>query len=311
MNQSNPPKFSIIINVYNGEKYLPEALDSVFAQTYTDWELIIWDDKSTDNTDEICKQLADDRVRYYCAPERTSVGPGRNQVVHLAKGEWLTFLDHDDIWAPNKLALQHRLIEQDTSGNLGIVYGWTVEFDESGKEKAFDRWHVRDRLPEGDIFLELIAKPSFIAFSSVVLLRSAVLEIGGIPPSVNITSDYYLILMVARDYLAVPVTETSCWYRKHKSSISYSAKSQIKTHNEVIDILDICGPEIGVRLASYRKRVHMTHIGLLEIVTGEAIFGGLIRILAKGSLPYLLSRPFTVSRRYLRNLRAARSKSIE
>lgn len=311
MNQSNPPKFSIIMNVYNGEKHLPEALQSVFAQTYDDWELIIWDNKSTDKTATICKQLTDDRVRYYCAPEHTSVGPARKLIVQLAKGEWLAFLDHDDIWTPNKLAEQRRAIEQDTSGELGIVYGWTVQFHESGKVEAFDRWHRRDKLPRGNVFEELIAKPCFIPYSSAVLLRSATLEISDIPDSVRLTSDYYLILMVARGYLATPLTETTCRYRKHKMSISYSGESKIMIHKEVLDILDICSSEIDVRLLKYRKQVHMTHIGLLEIITGVGIFQGLVRIVSKGSLPYLLSRPFTVSRRYFRNLFAARSKSFE
>lgn len=311
MNETKPPRFSIIINVYNGEKYLPEALSSVFAQTYTDWELIILDNKSTDNTAAICRQLDDERVRYYCAAEHTSVGPARNHIVRLAKGEWLAFLDHDDIWLPQKLAEQSRLIDQDTSGKLGIVYGWTVQFHESGKKEPFDRWHRRDSLPKGDVFQELIARPCFIPYSSAALLRSATLEIGDIPASVRLTSDYYLILMVARNYLAAPLAETTCMYRKHKASISYSAKSKIMIHNEVLDILDICSAEIDAGLLKYRRQVHMTHIGLLESFTGPGIFQGICRILTKGSLPYLLSRPITVSFRYFRNWLAVRSKSFE
>lgn len=311
MIQSKSPRFSIIINVYNGEKYLPEALDSIFSQTYDDWELIIWDDKSTDNTAAICTQLTDDRIRYYCGSENTSVGPARNRAIQLARGEWLAFLDHDDIWAPDKLSWQSRQIDQDTSGKLGIVYGWAVQFNESGKEKAFDRWHSRQNLPKGDIFQELIAKPSFISFSSGVLLRSAVLEIGGIPPSVNITSDYFLFLMVARNYLAVGVPETCCWYRKHSASITYSGKSKIKIHNEVLEILAICGSAIDSRLAEYRERVHMTHIGLLEIVTRDAVFQGLIRISTKGSLSYLLSRPWAKSRRHLENLLERQAQPLD
>lgn len=302
MSQAKSPKFSIIINVYNGEKDLPEALASVFAQTFKDWELIIWDNKSTDNTAAICNRLDDERVRYYCAPEHTSVGPARNLIVRLARGEWLAFLDHDDIWMPDKLAEQSRLIDQDTTGKLGIVYGWTVQFYESGKIEAFDRWHSRDHLPSGDVFRELIAKPCFIPYSCTALKRSATLEIGDIPTSIGLTSDYYLILMVARNYLAAPITKTLCKYRKHKASISYTARSRIVIHNEVLEILDICADDIDPDLAERRRRVHMTHIGLLEIVTGDAVLQGMVRIVTKGSLAYLLSRPFTVSTRYVRRL---------
>jgi len=309
MNQPATPKFSIIINAYNGEKYLPEALDSVFAQTCTDWELIIWDNQSTDNTAAICKELNDERVRYHRAEEHTTVGPARNQVVHLARGEWLAFLDHDDIWAPNKLALQREVIEQDTSGKLGIVYGWTLQFYASGKTEPFDRWHSRDHLPRGDVLRELIAMPSFISYSSVVLRRSAILEIGGIPPSIVLISDYYYIIMVARNYLATPVTEICCWYRKHGESISYSGVSKITVHHEVLEILDICDSLIDKPLAQYRRQVHNTHIGLLEIITGTSVRGGLMRIFSQGSLRYLATRPFTVLRRYIRNLLAPTVRS--
>ncbi|MFT6050383.1 MAG: glycosyltransferase involved in cell wall biosynthesis [Halioglobus sp.] len=307
--ESKTPKFSIIINAYNGEKYLPEALESVFAQTCTDWELIIWDNQSTDNTAAICKDLDDDRVKYFYAPEHTTVGPARNLVVHFAKGDWLAFLDHDDIWPANKLALQSAAIDRDTSGKLGIVYGWALQFYQSEKVEPFDRWHNRNELPQGDVFQKLITMPSFISYSSVVLRRSAVLEIGGIPPSIVLISDYYYILMVARGYLAAALPELCCWYRKHEESISYSGTSKITVHYEVLEILDICEPLIDKALLKHRREVHQAHIGLLEILTKTDVWQGLIRIFKKGSIRYLATRPLTVTRRYIHNLFAPPQES--
>ncbi|MFK8049349.1 MAG: glycosyltransferase family 2 protein [Halioglobus sp.] len=303
------PKFSVIINAYNGEKYIGEALESVLAQTYTDWELIIWDNQSTDNTAAICQALDDNRIHYYCAPEHTTVGPARNLVVHLAKGDWLAFLDHDDVWTPNKLALQSEAIDQDKSGKLGIVYGWTLQFYASGKIEPFDRWHSRDNLPQGNVFRELIDMPSFISYSSVALRRSAVLDIGGIPPSVILISDYFYIVMVARNYFAASTSEVCCWYRKHRESISHSGASKITVHSEILEVLDICEPLLDAPLAKYRRQVHNSNIGVLEIITGTAVWGGLVRILSKGSLPYLASRPFTVAWRNVRKLFSSSSHS--
>lgn len=301
-NESKAPKFSIIINAYNGEKYLPEALESVFGQTCADWELIIWDNQSTDNTAAICKDLDDDRVRYFYAPEHTAVGPARNLVVHFAKGDWLAFLDHDDIWPADKLALQSAAIDRDTSGKLGIVYGWALQFYKSGKLEPFDRWHNRDELPQGDVFQELIVRPSFISYSSVVLRRSAVLEIGGIPPSVVLISDAYYILMVARNYFAVGLSALCCWYRKHEESMSNLGTTEITVHYEVLEILDICEPLLDQALLKHRREVHQTHIGLIEILTKTDVWEGMKRIFTKGSVAYLATRPIVVSRRYIHNL---------
>jgi glycosyltransferase involved in cell wall biosynthesis len=307
--ESKTPKFSIIINAYNGGKYLPEALESVFAQTCTDWELIIWDNQSTDNTAAICKDLDDDRVKYFYAPEHTTVGPARNLVVHFAKGDWLAFLDHDDIWPADKLALQSAAIDRDTSGKLGIVYGWTLQFYESGKVEPFDRWHRRDALPQGDVFRKLIAMPSFISYSSVALRRSVILETGGIPPSIILISDYYYILMVARGYLAAALPDLCCWYRKHDESISHSGSSKITVHQEILEILNICEPLIDQAFLKHRREVHHTIIGLLEILTKTDVRGGLMRIFTKGSIAYLATRPAVISRRYIDRLFAPRQQN--
>lgn len=92
------PLVSVIINCYNGEKYLREAIDSVIAQTYTNWELIFWDNQSTDSTADIVKSYNDERIHYYYAPEHTPLGEARNLAMEKANGEYIGFLDSDDIW---------------------------------------------------------------------------------------------------------------------------------------------------------------------------------------------------------------------
>lgn len=72
------PLISIIINCFNGERFLREAIDSVIAQTYSNWELIFWDNQSTDSTANIVRSYHDDRIRYFYAPEHTSLGEARN-----------------------------------------------------------------------------------------------------------------------------------------------------------------------------------------------------------------------------------------
>lgn len=121
--QSNPPKVSVIISVYNGERYLAEAIDSVLAQTYQDFELILIDDGSTDRTKEIIQSYP--TIRYFYQ-ENQGVAAARNLGVAQSRGDYLTFLDADDLWLPEKLALQIEAF----AGNphLDIVTGHIQQF---------------------------------------------------------------------------------------------------------------------------------------------------------------------------------------
>ncbi len=169
------PLVSVIMNVRNGASYLREALDSVLAQTFTDWELIVWDDCSTDNSAQIVSEYRDLRIRYFLSPEDTPLGKARDSAIRQASGEWLAFLDQDDVWLPRKLEMQMALAET----GVGIVYGRTVMFDaRHGDRRDYDYAHEFTALPEGDIFTQLFADACFIAMSSAVLRRSAVEEAG-------------------------------------------------------------------------------------------------------------------------------------
>lgn len=97
------PLVSVIINCFNGEKFLREAIDSVISQTYIKWELIFWDNQSTDSSAEIVKSYNDNRINYYYAEEHTPLGEARNLAMNKANGEYLTFLDCDDVWMNNYL----------------------------------------------------------------------------------------------------------------------------------------------------------------------------------------------------------------
>ena len=156
--------------------FLREALDSVLSQTFKDSELIVWDDCSTDNSAQIVHQYEDKRIRYFLSPEDTPLGKARDSAMRQATGEWLAFLDQDDIWLPRKLEKQIALAET----NVGIIYGRTVMFDaRHGNRRDYDYAHEFTALPEGDIFAQLFADACFIAMSSAVLRRSAVEEAAG------------------------------------------------------------------------------------------------------------------------------------
>ena len=99
---------SVITPAYNSERFIGEMIQSVLNQSYHNWELVITDDCSTDNTAEIVRQYSkqDDRIHYYCLKENSGAGVARNNSIEKAKGRFITFLDADDMWMPQKLEIQ-------------------------------------------------------------------------------------------------------------------------------------------------------------------------------------------------------------
>lgn len=104
---------SIITPTYNCGRFIEETIESIQAQTYENWEMLIVDDCSTDNTKEIVEQYQkkDPRIQYYCLPKNSGAAEARNEALRRAKGKWIAFLDSDDLWTPDKLESQIRFME--------------------------------------------------------------------------------------------------------------------------------------------------------------------------------------------------------
>ena len=148
------PLVSVILNVRNGAAFLHEALDSVMTQTFADWELIVWDDRSTDTSAQIVAGYSDHRIRYHLAPEETPLGKARDLAIRQANGEWLAFIDQDDLWLPDKLEKQITL----ACDGVGIIYGRTVLFDtQHGLLRDYDYAHEMAVAASRGIKIEPIA----------------------------------------------------------------------------------------------------------------------------------------------------------
>lgn len=125
---------SIIMPSYDTAKYIDKAIDSVLKQTYTNWELIIVDDCSPDNTDDIVKPyLSDERIKYFKNEKNSGAAMSRNRALREAKGKWIAFLDSDDLWMPDKLEKQIRFMERN-----GYQFSYTnySEIDVNGKRNG-------------------------------------------------------------------------------------------------------------------------------------------------------------------------------
>ena len=125
---------SIIMPSYNTAQYITETIESILNQTYTNWELIIVDDCSTDNTDQVVKSfLSDGRIRYLKNEKNSGAAVSRNKALREAKGKWIAFLDSDDLWMPDKLMKQVSFM-----GKNGYHFSYTnyAEIDVSGKRNG-------------------------------------------------------------------------------------------------------------------------------------------------------------------------------
>jgi glycosyltransferase involved in cell wall biosynthesis len=114
---ATPPRVSIGLPVYNGERFLKDALDSILSQTYRDFELIISDNASSDHTEEICRRYAarDERVRYYRYDNNVGAARNFNRVFQLSRGEYFKWAAHDDICSPGFLQRCVKILDSDTA----------------------------------------------------------------------------------------------------------------------------------------------------------------------------------------------------
>ena len=128
---------SIILNCFNGEKYLRYALDTVIKQNYNNWELIFWDNQSTDNSKKIFDSYKSEKFRYFYSKHHTTLYEARNQALKECKGEFIAFIDSDDTWEIDKLERQIKLFKKK---EVGLVYGNLWIFNKKlNKKKIFSK----------------------------------------------------------------------------------------------------------------------------------------------------------------------------
>ena len=213
------PLVSVIMNCYNGEKYLKEAIDSVYAQTYQNWEVIFWDNASTDRSALIAKSY-DKKLRYFRSKETTVLGKARTLAVNKAKGELLAFLDCDDLWLPEKLNQQVNIFS--TKGDIGIVYSRTELINSGGSSLGFLSSQY-EKLPAGQVFSELV-KYNFIPFVSAIIPTNIYYDSGGFPMEYKNSTDYALFLNISHKYQVVAIDDVLCCYRLHGDNLSNRQK---------------------------------------------------------------------------------------
>jgi glycosyltransferase involved in cell wall biosynthesis len=170
------PRVSIGLPVYNGSRYLRQALDSVLAQSFQDFELVISDNASTDDTEAICRACAaqDARVRYYRVPQNQGVTWNFRQVVARSSGEFFLWMAHDDMLAPDYV---ERCLEALHSSPAAVLcYAAAVDVDEAGRQKPHDEFGARVQADSAHIRFRDLIRMEHLCEPIFGLMRSHILK---------------------------------------------------------------------------------------------------------------------------------------
>ena len=223
----NAPAVSVIMNCLNSSRDLREAMDSLMAQTFTDFEVVFWDNCSTDESPAIAQSYGE-KVRYFRGESIVPLGEGRNLALAQARGRYLAFLDCDDLWRPTKLERQVALFE--ANPRVGLVCTDTEIFD--GK-RVFKRLFAETSPQRGMAFAALMQR-QWIFMSSAMVSREALTSLsaekissglgingGWFDQSLNVCEEADVFYRIAHDWELDHVDEPLTLWRVHGANTTF------------------------------------------------------------------------------------------
>lgn len=219
---------SIIMPSWNTARFIRESIDSVRNQTYTNWELLIVDDCSTDNTDEIVASYSDERIRYFKNEKNSGAALTRNRAMREARGEWIAFLDSDDLWTPEKLERQLQFMKEN---NYVFSYHEYVKIDEESKPL--------------NIYVsgpEVVTKHKMYnyGYPGCLTFMYSAKAMGLIQiKDIKKNNDYAILLKLCKKADCYLLKENLAEYRIRKKSISHDKLSKkLKSHYDLFHMCD-------------------------------------------------------------------------
>ncbi len=208
------PKVSIIINCYNGAEFLEEAINSVISQTYRNWELIFWDNVSTDGSSSIFKKYKDDRFHYFLAKKHTLLYEARDLAIKKTKGDLIAFLDADDWWEKDKLELQINSFSNEKIG-LSCTNFWIVNQKKNKSHIAF-----RNGIPEKNK-LDYFLKNNFVNISTLIFRKKTYLSLEyGFDHDYEMIGDFDLVVRFLLVTELAFINRPLVSYRWHNNNLS-------------------------------------------------------------------------------------------
>ncbi|HEY6882284.1 MAG TPA: glycosyltransferase family A protein [Polyangiales bacterium] len=286
---TQPRLVSIIIPAFNARATVREAVESALNQTYRQIEVIVIDDASTDGTLDVISDLAlrDSRLRLIRQERNAGAPASRNRAIWASRGEYLAFLDADDVWHPEKLALQ--VAKMDASGpEVGVVYSWCTYMDWDGfiiPNRVFAGLH------EGDVYAALL-EGNFI--NNTWLVRRSCLEtIGGYRAELAIgNEDLQIYLDLAERYDFVVVPEFLSAYRLNPTSKSHDVWGMKRGHEAVLSQARARHPELPGWLLRWSASNQSFFLAFQCLRSGRWLEGLQLVAITFARDPGFFARPF-------------------
>jgi len=214
MVELNNSLVSIIVNCFNGEKYLNEALTSVLNQSYKNWEVIFWDNQSSDNSKDIFNSFKDKRFKYFYADKHTSLYKARNLAIKKSNGYLLAFIDTDDLWDKNKLELQVPLFK---NSKISLVYSnlWIIKNNLKNK-KIF----IKTKSPSGFIYEKLLDEYN-VGIITAVFRKNIINDLPNVfDERFSIIADFDFFLKLSKSHYFHYISTPLAYYRIHDKNFS-------------------------------------------------------------------------------------------
>ena len=268
------PIVSVILPVYNGVKTIDATLKSVFQQSIQDFELVVIDDGSTDQTLEAISKFDDPRLSVF-SYQNAGVATTRNRGVSHASAEYVSFIDADDLWTPHKLALQLKALTD--MPEAAVAYSWTDYIDQT------DRFIAKAQRVNfsGDVYADLLLRCFLESASNATIRRQAFLECGGFDPSLSGAADWDFFLRLAKRYAFVAVPHLGVLYRFLDSSMSANLAAQ---EEECLTVIDRAYEQAPPDLQPLKRR----SLGYLyQYLSFKSMHGPLCRPKGASALHYL------------------------
>jgi len=220
------PLVSVIMNCYNSERFLKEAIESVYAQDMGDWEIVFFDNHSTDRSAQIARSF-DGKLRYFKNEgETVSLGKARRLAIQEAQGKYIAILDCDDLWLSQKLSKQISRFERSgTDRAIGLCYSDAMRISAEGKDLV--PYSYERKLYSGDVYVRLM-RDCFVDMSSALFLKGVFDAVGGFDEKYFLVEDWDLWLKIALDYDFLLVNEILVKVRIHNENGS----KNLQRHND-------------------------------------------------------------------------------
>ena len=206
------PKVSILMNCYNGEKYLKEAIDSIYQQTFHDWEIIFIDNCSTDSSSSIAKSYGE-KIKYYKTEKNIPLGAARNFGLEFCSSEYISFLDTDDIWLPNMLEEQLLAIESD---NYALAYAGQIEINSNGEVIG----EIIPQEKKGNIFDKLLLQFDVPIVSTIIRRSILTSHHLNFDSNISASEEYCLFMQLSVNETFVVIPKALVKYRIHDNALT-------------------------------------------------------------------------------------------